>query len=106
MPKIKKETPNFFEEIPFDPVVAATGPPGQRFLQEDPASSGHKPVTKKKVGFYISKDLLERFNRKFHELKLSGVNIENKSALLAVALSFTLDDMDRGDHSHVLKCLQ
>jgi len=94
MPKTKKETPEFFEEISFDPVLTATG------------RIERKPVSKKKVGFYISADLLERFNRKFHELKLSGVAIENKSALLAAALSFALNDIDSGEKSYILKRLQ
>jgi hypothetical protein len=61
--------------------------------------------TKRKAGFYLSVDILNRFNRKFHELKLVGVAIENKSALLELALSFALDDMDRSHESRLLSHL-
>jgi hypothetical protein len=61
--------------------------------------------TKRKAGFYLSVDILNRFNRKFHELKLEGVAIENKSALLELALSFALDDMDKSKESRLLSDL-
>ena len=48
---------------------------------------------------------LDRFTRKFHELKLAGVAIENKSALVEMALSFAMDDIDKGEHSRLLKRL-
>jgi hypothetical protein len=38
-------------------------------------------------------------------LKLEGVAIENKSALLELALSFALDDMDRSHESRLLSHL-
>ena len=60
---------------------------------------------KKKAGFYLSADVLDRFTRKFHELKLAGVAVENKSTLLELALSFALDDLDKGTRSKVLKTL-
>ena len=60
---------------------------------------------KKKAGFYLSVDIIERFNRKFHTLKLAGLAIENKSALLEAALSFALDDMDKNSKSRILKTL-
>ena len=94
--------PEFFEERTVDPVAAATGPAG------DPQSKVDTKVQfqdKRKAGFYLSKSLLDRFNRKFYELKLDGAGIENKSALLELALSFALDDMDKGDSSQVLKRL-
>ena len=62
-------------------------------------------VPKRKAGFYFSEALLDRFNRKFHQLKLDGVPIENKSVLAEMALHFALDDMDRGEASQLLKRL-
>ena len=86
--------PDFFEEDRLDPVSVATGRPP------------NKPVVpKKKVGFYFSETLLERFNRKFHQLKLDGVSIENKSMLAEMALHFALDDLDRKGASRLLKRL-
>ena len=112
----RKETPEFFEESPFDPVKVATGKidgdGGEKSRRGLKGHGGHtgpghqKQILKKKAGFYLSIDLLERFTRKFHELKLSGVLIENKSALIEAAISFALDDMDAGDESIVLKRLQ
>jgi hypothetical protein len=64
------------------------------------------PLPKKKAGFYLSVDVLQRFTFKFHELKLAGVAIDNKSTLLELALSFALDDMDKGKNSRVLKKLK
>ena len=62
-------------------------------------------AAKKKAGFYLSVDLLNRFTHKFHELKLAGVAIDNKSTLLEAALGYALDDMDKGEQSQVLKKL-
>jgi hypothetical protein len=62
-------------------------------------------VPKKKAGFYLNETLLNRFNRKFHQLKLDGVAIDNKSAMAELALEFALDDMDRGDASRLLRRL-
>ena len=75
-----------------DPVSVATGSPVSK-----PA------VPKKKAGFYLSVDVLQRFTLKFHELKLTGVAIDNKSTLLELALSFALDDMDKGQNSRMLQ---
>ena len=86
------ELPDFFDPHPIDPVSSATGSP------KTPLS---KP--KKKAGFYLSLQLIERFDRKFHELKLAGAAIDNKSTLLEAALTFALDDLDRGADSKVLK---
>ena len=80
---------DFFEESRIDPVQAVTG-------------GKPVPVAKKKAGFYLSVEILERFNRKFFELKLAGCPIENKSALVEAALKFALNDLDRGDDSQVL----
>ena len=93
----RNKTPDFFKENAVDPVDAATGYP-----QGSPEA---KAVAKKKAGFYLSVDLLNRFNLKFHELKLAGVAIDNKSTLLELALGFAMDDMDKGEESLVLKKL-
>jgi hypothetical protein len=91
MAEKKTSTPQFFDNDFLDPVRAATGP------------AKEEKAPKKKAGFYLSLALLDRFNRKFHELNLSGVAIENKSALLEAALAFALDDMDKGEKSRALK---
>ena len=88
----KKTIPDFFDETGMDPVSVATGG-----LVSKPA------VPKKKAGFYFTETLLERFTRKFHQLKLDGVPIESKSALAEMALHFALDDLDQGDASQLLK---
>lgn len=80
------KSPDFFEDHGTDPVAAATG-----------RGKGARQVPKKKAGFYLSLTLLERFNRRYHQMKLDGVPIENKSALLEMALSFALDDLDEGE---------
>jgi hypothetical protein len=105
----KKNIPDFFKEDGVDPVESATG-----FRQRVPedkniSSAGTETRTgtaaKKKAGFYLSVQLLDRFNLKFHELKVAGVAIENKSTLLEQALSFALDDLDKGQESLVLQQL-
>ncbi len=95
----KNATPEFYDEDPFDPVSTAIG--SNRILNKQKK----KTVDKKKAGFYLSNQILDRFNRKFHELKLDGVNIENKSVLVEAAIKFTLDDIDKGDDSIVLNML-
>lgn len=117
----KKNTPDFFKDESFDPIEVATGPgrPDGPGRSQDQGSEGpshnhaagtaiKKPAAsraahKKKAGFYISAELLNRFNRKFYELKLAGAAIENKSALLELALAFALNDLDKGARSRVLK---
>ena len=99
MAKNEDNTPDFFEEKPFDPVNVAIGP-GSKSGRVKPKKNAAD--TKRKAGFYLSIDILDRFNRKFHELKLEGIAIENKSALLELALSFALDDMDRSQESRLL----
>ncbi len=102
MAQSKDNIPDFFGKNGLDPVDAATGKSGRAGKGEQ------KKVTKeekKKAGFYLSVNMLERFNRKFHELKLAGVNIENKSILLESALAFALDDIDKGSKSRILKQL-
>ena len=103
MAKRTKKSPDFFEHNPFDPVNAATGTAHKTRSGE--ANRGPRPQ-KRKVGFYISAKMLERFNRSFYELKLKGQSIENKSALLEAVLEFALDDIDRGDDSQILKGFQ
>jgi hypothetical protein len=87
----QSKSPDFFEDHVLDPVVAATG--------SRPAAKAQKP--KKKAGFYLSEELLARFNRRYHQMKLEGAAIENKSALLELALSFALDDLDKDEQSRL-----
>jgi hypothetical protein len=98
----RKNMPDLFADTSLDPVESATG------YQKTPLPSQRavKPAVKKKAGFYISVDLLQRFTLKYHELKLAGVAVDNKSTLLELALSFALDDMDKGNNSQVLKKLE
>jgi hypothetical protein len=84
------KSPDFFEDHGTDPVAAATG-----------TEKSAPQVPKKKAGFYLSLPLLERFNRRYHQMKLDGLPIENKSALLEMALSFALDDLDKGERSRL-----
>ena len=94
-----------------DPVESATGYP-QGSPEINPAASSAaaaktgpagETAVKKKAGFYLTVSILNRFTLKFHELKLAGVAIDNKSTLLEAALGFALDDMDKGEGSLVLK---
>ena len=98
----KHSKPDFFEENPVDPIKTATGSDSKTGVAELKKNTAD---TKRKAGFYLSIDILERFNRKFHELKLEGASIDNKSALIELALSFALDDMDKGIKSRLLKQL-
>jgi hypothetical protein len=102
MAKQTNEAPEFFDENPLDPVGAASG--GSR---KDPRQRNKKAADeqKRKAGFYLSTTILDRFNRKFYELKLEGLSIVNKSALLEAALAFALDDMDKGKQSKILSNL-
>ena len=113
MPARKNKTPDFFNEESFDPVAVATGQGGQggQGGQSAQGGVGYKTdvgpaVNKKKAGFYLSVELLDRFTRKFYELKLAGAAIENKSALLELALSFALDDLDRGSKSQMMQNIE
>ena len=101
----KREQPDFFEEGELDPVAAASGPapaarPSVRRSQSGPQPAG---PAKRKAGFYLSEALLNRFDTKFYELKLSGKAVANKSVLLEAALLYALDDLDRGEDSEVLR---
>jgi len=105
----RNKLPDFFSEDGIDPVESATGK--RQPFSEDNDTSSAKDVktgisTKKKAGFYLSKEILERFTRKFHELKLAGIAIDNKSTLLELALAFALDDLDKGAKSRVLQRLR
>ncbi len=86
----QSKPPDFFEEHVLDPMATATG-----------AAPLARPVPKKKAGFYLTTALIERFNRRFHQMKMEGVPIENKSALLEMALSFALDDLEKGEKSQL-----
>ncbi len=102
------QTPDLFADHLPDPVGAATG--GRR-RPEDRRPQGRRaggaaPEAKRKAGFYLSDDLLNRFNTRFYELKLAGAPVENKSALLEAALAFALEDLDRGADSRILRSFQ
>jgi hypothetical protein len=104
----KKKLPDFFKDDGIDPVDAVTGkrksrPQDNRTSSVKDAKTGM--LSKKKAGFYLSMDIIERFNRKFYELKLAGIAIDNKSTLLELALAFALDDLDKGAKSRVLRRL-
>jgi len=107
----KRSIPDMFDDHALDPVETATGrtseskghSPGRKRV---PAAGHRSSPIKKKAGFYLAEDLLDRFNRKFYELKLAGVNIDNKSALLELALVFALEDLEKGKTSRLLRKLQ
>lgn len=108
----KKNSHDFFDDAPMDPVETATG--YAKHLTENPrqfsgaanAEGAANFAPKKKAGFYLSVDVLERFTLKFHELKLAGVAVDNKSTLLELVLAFALDDLDKGEQSHLLQKLR
>ncbi|PID39658.1 MAG: hypothetical protein CR984_06260 [Proteobacteria bacterium] len=89
-----KPVPDFFDEDALDPLTVATGGPVTR--QAEP---------KRKVGFYFSESVLQRFNRTFHQLKLDNVAIGNKSALAELAIEYALEDLERKADSQLLKRL-
>jgi hypothetical protein len=91
----RNKFPDFFEDGDPDPVSSV--------MRGEPAE---KAVPKKKAGFYLSEVLIGRFNRHFHQMKLAGAPIENKSALLEMALLFALEDLDKGKDSILLKTMQ
>ena len=95
----KREPTDFFEDSSIDPMAAATGQvQAARQHRDEPAAADRK----QKAGFYLSRRILERFNRKFYELKMEGKAIGNKSALLEAALDYALDDIDQGTGSTIL----
>ena len=105
MPTRRNPTPDLFADHPSDPVDAATGRGGTPGLRRSIGrrAAGSTPEVKRKAGFYLSDELLGRFNTRFYELKLAGAAVENKSALLEAALAYALDDLDRGADSRILK---
>ena len=99
MAKNRDDSSDFFEESAIDPMAAATGSDRTAGRQKrDRSAAGQK----QKAGFYLSKRILARFNRKFYELKMEGRAVGNKSALLEAALDYALDDIDRGTGSKIL----
>jgi hypothetical protein len=101
----RNQTPDLFADHLPDPVDAATGrrqAPEQRRPQGRRAA-GADQEAKRKAGFYLSDDLLGRFNTRFYELKLAGAPVGNKSALLEAALTYALEDLDRGADSRILR---
>ena len=103
MPTGKKNMPDLFAEEELDPVRVASGATAgpQRPGREVSGRGG-----KKKAGFYLPREILDRFTFKFYELKLAGAPVENKSALLEMCLAFALDELDRGAKSRLLQLMQ
>lgn len=99
MAKNRSDSHDFFEERSIDPMAAATGSDRVNRRQQAGASAAG---AKQKAGFYLSRRILERFNRKFYELKMQGKAVGNKSALLEAVLDYALDDIDRGGDSRIL----
>lgn len=91
----KNSSPDFFEDHGTDPVSAATG-----------YGNTKKSRPKKKAGFYLSTDILDRFNRHYHQMKLAGAPIENKSALLELSLAFALADLEKGAQSIIRQSIK
>jgi len=89
--------PDLFDDHLPDPMETATG--RRQPVRKAPTA----PEAKRKAGFYLPDELLERFNPRFYELKLAGAAVGNKSALLEAALGYALDDLDRGADSRILK---
>jgi hypothetical protein len=104
----RSPTPDLFAEHLPDPVDAATGSGGDSKHRQPQGRStaGSAQEAKRKAGFYLSDETLDRFNMKFYQLKLSGAAVDNKSALLEAALNFALDDLDRGTDSRVLQLMK
>lgn len=108
MTQKKKKAPDFFDADLLDPVRVATGsrrPEGKNSSVEEKNNSSNIGAVKKKAGFYLSSDLLERFSRTFYALKLEGISIDNKSTLVEAALKLALDDIDKGGKSLIRKTL-
>ncbi|MDY6903735.1 MAG: hypothetical protein SWH61_03525 [Thermodesulfobacteriota bacterium] len=100
----KNNVPGFEDSSPFDPVRAATGGQNKKNSSVE-ESKNSSPKDKKKAGFYLSADLLERFDRAFYALKLEGVGVGNKSTLVEKALLFALDDLEKKEKSKVRRML-
>jgi hypothetical protein len=101
----KDRKPELFEANPIDPVLAAIGLDEKSDRKSSSTEDGKNggPARKKKAGFYLSLDVLDRFTRKFHEMKLAGITIENKSAFVEAAIIYALDDVDREEGSKFLE---
>ena len=104
----RKKTPDFFD----DPVNMATGPElteekNQSDKEEKKKRTIEEPEKSesKKVGYYISENVVGRIDKIFYELKLAGVTLKSKSALVEAALLFSLDDLEKGEKSRILKNL-
>jgi hypothetical protein len=97
-----KTHPDFFEEHTLDPVTTAARTTAARTS----AKGAHTAVPKKKAGFYLPAELLTRFDRQFHQLKIDGVPVENKSALLELVLEYALADLEREGRSVLLRKLE
>lgn len=91
----QNKSPDFFENNPVDPVASATR-----------QKATGAPVAKKKAGFYLTQSLLERFDRTFHQMKLEGLPVDNKSALLEAMIVFSLDDLKQGARSRLLGMIE
>ncbi len=103
----RNPTPDLFADHLPDPVDAAIGGgPDPKHRKQPGRRAAAVPETKRKAGFYLSEETLERFNMKFYQLKLAGTAVNNKSALLEAALNFALDDLDRGPGSRVLQQIE
>ncbi|MFP4040051.1 MAG: hypothetical protein ACLFS7_05855 [Desulfosudaceae bacterium] len=104
--KRKNRKPDFLDTGRLDPVSVATGPAraGQNNSSKEEQKNSSKDE-KKKAGFYLSADLLDRFNRAFYELKLAGPAVGNKSTLVEAALELALEDLGRGRQSRIRKML-
>lgn len=72
---------DFFHETGFDPLIAAV-------------RGENRDNDKKKVGFYISLKLLERFDKTFYTLKIDG-RVDNKSAFVEKLLAHALDVLEQ-----------
>ncbi|MDY6825268.1 MAG: hypothetical protein SWH68_15970 [Thermodesulfobacteriota bacterium] len=101
----KKKIPDFENTSPFDPVHTATGSEEQKSSSVEEKKSSSR-VDKKKAGFYLASDLLERFDRAFYALKLEGVDVSNKSSFVETALRFALDDLEKKKDSRIRRILE
>ena len=109
MPTRRNQTPDLFVDHLPDPAETAMGrrrTPAPRRHPSGRRSAESAPEFKRKAGFYLSDELLGRFNTRFYELKLAGIAVDNKSALLEAALAYALDDLDRGADSQILKGIE
>ena len=97
------DAPDFFDPDAIDPVASASG--GDSIKTGGKRGRPSSAVPKRKAGFYLSEQILNRFDRKFYELKLAGHPVGNKSALIEAALTYALNDLDRNEASTILKSI-